>query len=418
MTPLEAKGRIRFLQREAGELPQLRQAMSRKTARLDEIEAEIKECRQVVADADAAPGWLSAMGSDLFADEAHGGMPASIDLTNLPRGMKYVPPGAVTTKAVLGEGDTGLRVAPVRFGEMALRTMWHAASTKSRTRVDLGSKAFDDLETDLPPTLGPVITRATEPQRIATLFPGVAMLGPVIEYPCITGTSGNPPAVVAPGGVKPQSDVVTSMITAHAQKIAGIVVVQDESFDFPGFVQIVQGELVRSLIAAENFELLLGDGTTGHLDGLVHQAGLHRTAATGENGLDVVEQGITDIRSGSSFAAADAVVMNPADFSAIRRLKSTTGEYLTTTSPTSDVPESIFGLRVVLTSDCPVGTAVVGAFAYGAALHVRLGLILEANNRGDTEWTHNLTSFRAETRECLAVYRPSCFNVLTLTPAA
>ena len=59
------------------------------------------------------------------------------------------------------------------------------------------------------------------------------------------------------------------------------------------------------------------------------------------------------------------------------------------------------------------GTAVVLDLALVARYFVRQGLTLDTNLWGDTEWTTNSISFRAEMRSVLAVLRPTAVCVVT-----
>jgi HK97 family phage major capsid protein len=70
-------------------------------------------------------------------------------------------------------------------------------------------------------------------------------------------------------------------------------------------------------------------------------------------------------------------------------------------------------MRVVVTSNITVGTALVGAFAEGATLFRKGGLRVEATNSHGTYFTSNVTAIRAEMREALCVFRPSAFVAVT-----
>lgn len=384
---LRAKSRIRELGAELTEIPTARLSVKNKNLRMDEIETELKSLLDTIAAHERAQRLM--VGGD----------------------APWVDQGAGMTGAV-----TGQRVAPVVVPEHVMKGLHQAVMAHQSLKVD--TKAADTLTGYVPAILGPTLQRIIEPTRIASLFPAVSLSAPVIEYPRITGQTGTA-GVVAPGGLKPLINLTTDLVTAHAAKIAGLLQVQDESLaDFPNFSGVVTTELQRAIISAENAELLLGDGTTGHMDGLLHQAGLTRTAAAGETVLDVIEQAMTDLRSGSAFAQPDGVAMNPTDWSAMRRLKDSQNRYLLTPDPTADVTPSLWGCSVILTTDMPAGTAVVGAFQLGGLLHVRQGMTVEVNNRGDQDWTHNTSTFRAELREALAILRPAAFNRVKLLPAA
>lgn len=322
---LQAKARMRALGAELTELQTARLSAKNKNLRMDEIETELKSLTDTIATHERAQRLMS--GGDAL----------------------WVNNGAGMTGMTETGTATGQRVAPVVVPEHVMKGLHQAVMSHQSLKVD--TKAADTLTGYVPAILGPTLQRIIEPTRIASLFPAVALSAPVIEYPRIAGQTGTA-AVVAPGGLKPLINLTTDLVTAHAAKIAGLLQVQDESLaDFPNFSGVVTTELQRAIISAENTELLLGDGTTGHMDGLLHQAGLTRTATAGETVLDVIEQGMTDLRNGAAFAQPDGVVMNPTDWSAMRRLKDSQNRYLLTPDPTADVTPSLWGCSVILTTD-------------------------------------------------------------------
>jgi len=75
--------------------------------------------------------------------------------------------------------------------------------------------------------------------------------------------------------------------------------------------------------------------------------------------------------------------------------------------------EKLWGMRVVVTSAITAGSALIGAFGTGAAVHRRGGLRVEATNSHSTYFASNITAIRAEERLALCVYRPSAFTVVT-----
>jgi hypothetical protein len=326
---------------------------------------------------------------------------------------RYSTPAGPTVPS----GMTGNRIAPVQLGERVMKSLFHAAQSRQNLRVDLKDLS-SDLESDIPPILGPALGRIIEPTRISSLLPAVGMSGPAIQYPRITGQTGSAD-VVAPGALKPSVGFTTDLVYAAAVKIAGITTITDElGFDYEAFTRLVSSELATAVILAENSQLLYGDGTAGSIDGLLHSAGLTQTATAGETVLDTVEMALTTVRVGAAYAEPDGVVLHPNDWSRLRRAKDVTGRYLLTEAPSGNVVPTLFGVPVITTTTIDEGTALVGAFAIAAALHVRLGLTVEANNRSDTDWTHNTTTFRAEERIALAIYRPAALCAVTLPTGA
>jgi HK97 family phage major capsid protein len=327
-----------------------------------------------------------------------------------------------------GGGSQGLSVArknasPLLPSGDALKQLHEAAQQHRSLRLsldqgdDFGLKANapeDWSGNYVPSRLLPTLQSRAESTRTAALFPQATMDTPSVEYVQVTGHTGNA-AVVAPGETKPTVGINSAKQEARAVKIAGICTVEDESLDdFPDFAQVVTTEMQRSIIDAENVELLTGDGTTGHMTGLLATPGLlTRTAGVGENAADTIEQAMTDLRTGPAYSDADGVVLNPDDWSAIRRLKDSQGRYLVETGPTQAAQNRLWGVPVTLTTMCPAGQAVVGTFGLGGTVHIRRGLTVETSFNAD-DFARNKTTFRAEIREVLAIVRPDAFVHVTL----
>jgi len=71
------------------------------------------------------------------------------------------------------------------------------------------------------------------------------------------------------------------------------------------------------------------------------------------------------------------------------------------------------------TTQCPDGTAIVMSIASGAAVGwLRMGLTVEFNPWGDTEWATNTYSWRAEERISLSVPRPAAINIVSGLPTS
>lgn len=201
---------------------------------------------------------------------------------------------------------------------------------------------------------------------------------------------------MAPGGLKPQVSIPITTTVLTARKIAAWVALYDETLqDFPSFIGDVQGELSQLIADVENEQILNGDGTGNNLTGILTTGGiLKRTFATGQSSLDVVEQSITDLRNGPAKASPDCVVMNPTDWSSIRRSKDSQGRYLVTPDPTSDAANTLGGTPVLVTTSAPVGTALVANLEMSTVAFIRTGLTVELTNNDADDFVHNLAKLR------------------------
>jgi HK97 family phage major capsid protein len=120
----------------------------------------------------------------------------------------------------------------------------------------------------------------------------------------------------------------TTPQTVTAQKIAAHVGVSWESIsDWDTFTQFVQQELMRRVVDVENHELLLGDGTTGHLTGLLGASGvLTSDASTVSHPIDALERlNCVAVHRMIAGPKPDLFVTHPWTWSSIRRVKDTMG---------------------------------------------------------------------------------------------
>lgn len=363
--------------------------LHRKSEQLDALKAELTEMKGIVKTWDGMRQQIAALGGSAGASSPYGAT----------SGVEF---------AKAGKAFGGPQIAP---DEEQTKALFAAAKSKQ----SLGVEVKSPLGLDLPDVVMPgVVAFQREPTRIASLMPNVPMPGPSVEYVrhvSNTGAAGT----VAPGGAKPEITLVTDIVTATARKIAGHVGVEDETLlDFTSSASYVTGELERALTSVENSQLLSGDGTAPNIEGLLNTSGLitRTQAASPETVLDTLELALNDLRTGSSFTGASGIVMNPADFSAARLLKNSYGEYLLG-HPTDTAPPTLWGVPVVVTTDIAAKTAVVGNFAEGSQLLIRDQVRVETQSTG-TDWTSNITRFRAEERVALAVLRPSMFVKVTL----
>jgi HK97 family phage major capsid protein len=253
---------------------------------------------------------------------------------------------------------------------------------------------------------------AREPQRILSLVPNVATDRPIEMFYRTAGTTGAAP--VAEGALKPASTIAYTPIQVAVTKIAHTVHVTDESLeDFNGFSEYLSADMVNGVVNAENAELLSSLGTgASKWPGLLNTTGvLTRAKASETYSLDVIEESIDDLRVGASYCEPTDIVMNPSTWGTLRRTKNTQGSYLIDPDPTAASRLSLWGIPVTLTTQMPVGKALLGDFGGGCYAFVRQGILVESTNSNSDDFVKNLNTVRAETRIGLCVTRPASFIV-------
>jgi HK97 family phage major capsid protein len=259
----------------------------------------------------------------------------------------------------------------------------------------------------------PPVTMLREPTRVLDLIPTVAVDNPIVTYYTTTGTAAA--AAVAEGGTKPTSTLSYSAVNATMTKLAHVAEVTDETLrDFPAFSQALTADMQAGLIKAENAELLTATVTGAHkFAGLLNASGILTRARSTENQIDTVSLAFDDLRNGASFAEPDAIVFNPTDWGNLKRLKDGNQRYYIDPSPASVAPLTLWGKKVVLTTQMTAGTALVGSFGEGAIAFVRDGIRVEMANQGTTQFTNNTVLVRCEERLTVGVVRPTCFVKVT-----
>ncbi|TFC20195.1 phage major capsid protein [Cryobacterium sp. MDB2-10] len=236
------------------------------------------------------------------------------------------------------------------------------------------------------------------------------------------GTNASVPTVdrtatastVHAGSQFPETSLTTVATILTAKKIGIFTTVVDELFaDFPTFASYTNVELQRQITDAENWQLINADGTGDNILGLLNVVGtLSRAKASTDTALDVLEQGITDLRNGPSFCAPDAIIIHPSTWSAIRRTKDAYGRYLLG-DPGQSTVSDVWGIPVLQTTQIVPGTIVMGNLEIATQAFIREGVTLSMTNSDGNDFTGGKVKIRATERLALGISRPTALIVLT-----
>jgi hypothetical protein len=236
--------------------------------------------------------------------------------------------------------------------------------------------------------------------------------GTSATVPLTDGTSGA--ATVAPGGLMPETSLPTTSKILVARKIGIFTTVVDELLsDFETFGSYLEVELTRQITDAENWQLLQGDGTGENLLGLLNVTGtLTRAKGASDTALDIIEEAISDLRTGPTFCKPDSLIIHPATWSTIRRTKNTLGNYVLG-DPGQTTVSDVWGIPVIETTQCPPGTAVLGNLEIATQAFIREGVSLQMSNSGGTDFESGKVKIRSTERLTLGVSRPTALNIIT-----
>ena len=287
-------------------------------------------------------------------------------------------------------------------------------------RFDLSAPAFTKAATDTQTSPAAavdwattfdrnVVTAARTPLVIRDLFGSETISGSTLQY-LVEGAIQGAPAVTAEGAEKPQVHFADPTVkTVTLKKIACHIKESEEYIDdYPFLASAINGRLLYELGLVEQNTLVTDLlGTSGI------QTGTYAAAATATDIADAILRAAMDVQQQSGFAA-DAIVINPADWYMLRVAKASgTGEYFGGGFFGAQNIPNLWGIPVCVTTAVSANTIVTGAFKTCGSVVQKGGISVAAVNTNEDDFVKNLMTIRAEERLALAVRRPAGFKKLT-----
>ena len=253
-----------------------------------------------------------------------------------------------------------------------------------------------------------VVTAARTPLVIRDLFGAETISGSTLVY-LVEGAIQGAPAVTAEGAEKPQIHFADpTPKTVSLAKIACHIKESDEYIDdYPFLASAINGRLIYELGLVEQNKLVTDLlATSGIQTGSI-------AANTGAAGIaDLILQAAMDVQNGSGFAA-DAIVVNPADWYTLRIGKDGEDRYYGGGYFGDQAIPNLWGIPVCVSTAVSAGTYIIGAFKTCGSVVSKGGISVEATNSNEDDFVKNLMTIRAEERLALAVRRPAGFKKLT-----
>jgi len=219
-------------------------------------------------------------------------------------------------------------------------------------------------------------------------------------------------------GLKPQSSIAWTRKTAPIEAIATWMAATRKQLSDVGQTRsLIDNQLRVMLQLVEEDQLLNGNGTSPNLRGLLSTAGLQTLVLTAVTGPFVNIDGLRDairlVKTGTAFAEPDGIVMHPIDAAKLDEAKDTTSRYLGQ-GPFGGANPTVWRKPVIESMAVASGTAIVGAFNFGATVFQREGIVILASDSHADFFIRNLVAVLAEERLGLAVFWPTAFCVVTL----
>ena len=219
-----------------------------------------------------------------------------------------------------------------------------------------------------------------------------------------------PAAMVAETNIKPENTITFGVTSEKVRTIATFLPaakqVMDDVSELSAFLQ---DSLKYAVNLEEENQMIAGDGTGENLHGFISQAQvLAADTVASHTKIDIIGNAISQLAV-SKEATPTFVVVNSADFWALRLAKDTQGRYLLG-DPQLNITPTLFGLAVVPTTSIALGTFLVGSGnPLAAEIRDRQDVTVEISTEHADFFQKNMIAIRAEKRMALLVKRPNAF---------
>ena len=302
---------------------------------------------------------------------------------------------------------------------------------KFNPRVELKTTL---TETGYPPAVTRsdlvVPTATRDPQTVLDLIDTITT--DTFQYKYLEeSTFTNNSSATAEGSALGENALAFTEKTENIRKIGAFLPVTEELLADVSAVQGYLDSRLRTMVnLAVSDQIMAGSGVAPNLTGILNVTGINTFAYGGYSGglkrIGQIYEAITEIQK-DSFLTPDAIIMHPSDWYQVVTedpdTSGTTGAGFTQTQPLfigagqfgGAVGQSLWGLPVVLDTTRPAGTAVVGVFGGGQAIHIvaRQGMEIAMSDSHDANFTKDIIVMKATVRLGLPVYRPTAFCTIT-----
>lgn len=264
------------------------------------------------------------------------------------------------------------------------------------------------------------------PLLIADLFGSGTIAGTAIKYPVFGALEGNAKTRGEKGATSKVHVPAVTWVTESITDIAAMYEVsEDMAEDLPYITSLINDAVLYNLKSVEENQLLNGAGTGTDLKGLLKREGIQTLDKSTDTDADRIFKAFNLIQTETGFAA-DGIVINPADYEALRLTRDENGQYFGGGYFAGQYGNGgmlqnppLWGVRTVVTSAVAKGTVVVGAFTQGARVLRKGGLRATATTSNGTNFENGIISLRIRERIGFEVRYPKAFVKVTLgqTPA-
>jgi len=263
--------------------------------------------------------------------------------------------------------------------------------------------------------LDTVIKEPNRALRIRDLLPSGVTDSNIVWFPkedtftnaAAVVVSGSP-SIVAENVTKPEAALTFTSDSEEVKTIAHWIPISKQALDDSNFLRsYADSRMMYGLALKVDTELLVGTGLAGTIEGIY----TGRTAYAMNSPLDYATKldVIRDAKGQLEITnySGDFVVLNPADWADIELAKETAGMYIFS-HPGGTIPQTIWGMNVVLSNSMAAGTFLVGA-TMGAQVWNRQTASLAISYEDSTNFVKNMATLLAEERLALTIYNAKAF---------
>ncbi len=224
----------------------------------------------------------------------------------------------------------------------------------------------------------------------------------------------NAAAETAEGASKPESTLTFELVNDPVRTIAHWLKVSKQVMDdAPALSSYIDGRLRYGVRQKVQSQVVNGNGTAPALSGLT-DTGRHTafTPTASEDGFESTNRGKYAVIA--SDYAPNFIMLNPADFGAMERIKSTAGEFIGGDGAglsyiNNGMTPMLWGLPVIASNEIPSGKFFCGDSS-AFQLMMRDDATVEIFEQDEANVQQNLLTVHAEVRAAFCVYTPAAIQ--------
>lgn len=283
-----------------------------------------------------------------------------------------------------------------------------------RARAEVKNTIVNSSGTTFPVQNQAIIAGSSQILTLRNIVPTIPVTSNAVNS-LREDTFTNAAAETAEGSVKPETTLTFTPYNVSISTVAHFLKVSNQLLaDAPAIAMYIDTRLRYGVNERIERQLILGNGTAPNISGFTDAGNfVAYTPTAGDNLADAINR--AKYARWAAGELVDTVVVNPADWAALERLRegAGTGMYLYG-APGASATLNPFGLNVVISAFMTAGSFLVGAMRTSAVIYEREGIVVDMGYVDD-DFTRNLVTLRGEARLGLAVDRPAAFMFGAIT---